>query len=330
MKRLFAKDNFISSSFNKGQRRQSIVVSLLLIISFVLASFAFFHALYPFVDAMGSIVCGSFDVAISDLLRSVPIILVCLMAIWTVLMLHANFRNDSDERRLKSLKKNAIVILVFAAINIVYIVVGRISGKYLSLVEGSPTPIYPLDMMLWTALYVAIAIFVLIYLARMKDIHPYIVPSRGPAVKKARFAYCFFVGVWLLIALYGLSAFFFGLFIIDFAHGHQFYSILLLVTFFLDFFSLCIWEFYFNNLTSEKKKDLLLPLALIGLVISLAVMVLYFVALGLDLDAPSNIGFGVLPIAFSASVNIGSMILAIAPSAVCLVVLIKGIVARKR
>ena len=330
MKRLFAKDNFISSSFNKGQRRQSIVVSLLLVISFVLASFAFFHALYPFVDAMGSIVCGSFDVAINDLLRSVPIILVCLMAIWTVLMLQASFRNDSDERRLKSLKKNAIVILVFAAINIVYIVVGRISGRYLSLVEGSPTPIYPLDMMLWTALYVAIAIFVLIYLAKMKDIHPYIVPSRGPAVKKARFAYCFFVGAWLLIALYGLSAFFFGLFIIDFAHGHQFYSILLLVTFFLDFFSLCIWEFYFNNLTSEKKKDLLLPLASIGLVISLAVMVLYFVALGLDLDAPSNIGFGVLPIAFSASLNVGSMILAIAPSVVCLVALIKGVTARKR
>ena len=102
------------------------------------------------------------------------------------------------------------------------------------------------------------------------------------------------------------------------------------MTFFLDFFSLCIWEFYFNNLTSERKKDLLLPLASIGLVVSLAVMVLYFVALGLDLDAPSNIGFGVLPIAFSASLNVGSMILAIAPSVVCLVALIKGVTARKR
>ncbi len=329
MKNFLAKDSFLISTMDQKQKGQSLFLSLALIVFFLLSAFTFFNAFYGFVDAIGSIVSGSPDVAIKDLIRSLPLILTALMGIWTLLLLQASFRND-PERRLRSIKKDAIVILAFAGINILYVLIGRFAGLYLSLVEGSPSAIYPLDSVLYSLLYVALGVFTLLYLAKWQEKHPYLVPSRTPIVKKARFVYCFGVGIWFLIALYSCAAFLFGLFIIDFAHSYAFYSVCLLLVFLTASLSLAIWEFYYNELKEEKKKEVLLPLAICGLAWSVLVDVLYFVSLGLNLDGPSNIGFGLLPVAFAASVNIATMLVVFTPAIVSLVALIKGILIRRK
>ena len=58
--------------------------------------------------------------------------------------------------------------------------------------------------------------------------------------------------------------------------------------------------------------------------------VLYFVGLGVNLDGPSNAGFGILPVAFAASVNIATMIVVATPLIVSVVALIKGLLLRKK
>ena len=251
------------------------------------------------------------------------------MSIWTILLLQASFRNI-EERRLKSYKKNAIALLVFAGVTIVHVLVMRIIGKYSSLVEGSPSPLYPLDSILYSLLFIAIGVFTLIYLNKLQEKLPYVAPSRGPIVTKARGLYCTFVTFWMLIALFTFAAFFLGLFIIDFQHGYQFYSVMLLIAYALSFLFMLVWEFYFNELKEEKKKEFLLPLSIVGLGLSVIVMILYFVSLGLNLDGPANIGFGILPVAFAASVNMATMIVVATPFIVSLVAFIKGLIARKK
>ncbi len=329
MKKFFDKENFLFSGFDKKQKQQSLFVAIALMVFFVFASFTFFNALYCFSDIVGCFVSGSPDVAIKDFLRSLPIFLSTFMSIWTVLLLQASFRNV-EVRRLKSYKKNAIALLAFAGVNIIYVVVMTIMGKYSSLVEGSPSPLYPLDSILYSLLFVAIGVFTLIYLKKLQEKLPYVAPSRGPIVMKVRGLYCTFITFWMLIALFTFSAFFFGLFIIDFQHGYQFYSVMLLIAYALSFLYMLVWEFYFNELKEEKKKEFLLPLAIVGLALSVVVMALYFVSLGLNLDAPSNIGFGVLPVAFAASVNIATMLVVATPFIVSVVALIKGLIARKK
>ena len=94
-------------------------------------------------------------------------------------------------------------------------------------------------------------------------------------------------------------------------------------------FFIGIWEFYYNELEEEKKKEFLLPLGLAGLCLSGLVTILYFVALGLNLDAPSNIGFGVFPVAFAASVNIATLLVVFTPVIVSVTTVIKGLLSRK-
>ena len=121
-----------------------------------------------------------------------------------------------------------------------------------------------------------------------------------------------------------------GLFIIDFKHGYQAYSIALLLVYLLNACYFIQWELFFNEMKDEKRKEYLFPLSLVGLGVSLMVAAFYFIALGNNLDGPSNVGFGVLPVAFAASVNIAIMLTVLVPTIVSIVALIKGLKLRKQ
>ena len=330
MKRFFDKENFLFPSFEGKAKKQSVAIAVGLIVGFILASFTFFNMLYCFADIVGSIVSGSADVAIADFLRSLPVFLTFFMPFWTVLALQAFFRNLSPEKLHRSLMKNGIAITAFAGVTILYVIEGLIEGRYLKIVEGSPSALYPLDSVLYAVLFVLVGVFFILYAKKFIKKIPYVVPSRGPVCKKARGAYCTFVTFWCLFALFGLSGGIFTFFIYDFAHGYAFYGIMTALAYLLSPCFLLVWEFYFNELKEEKRKEALLPLATVALCVSGLVAALYFLSLGLGLDAPSNAGFGMFPVAFAASVNIATMLTVVTPLIVSVVVLVKGLRAKSR
>ena len=328
MKKFFSKENFILSTFDKGQKRQSLVIALALIVFFIFSGYTFLNAMYAFADCIGSIVCGSMDSALRDATRSLPLFLTCFMSIWAVLLLQASFRNVSNEKRIKSLKKDAIVLLAFAGVNLVAIIIMLVMGKFHSLVEGSPSPLYPLDSILYSLIFVAIGVFTLLYLSKFQERLPFQLPQRGEVVKKARGVYCVFVSFWMLIAMFSFACFSIGLFITDFEH-YFFFALALTLVYLTNVLFLGVWEFYYNELKEEKKKEFLLPLAICGLVVAVLIAVIYMVALAMNLDAPSNFGFGTLPIAFTASVNMATLVVVFTPIIVSVVALIKGLLKRK-
>ena len=329
MKKFFSKDNFILSTFDKGQKRQSLVIALALIVFFVFSAYTFLNAMYAFADCIGSIVCGSMDAALRDATRSLPLFFSCFMSIWAMLLLQASFRNVSDEKRVKSLKKNATALLAFAFANLLAIIVMLAMGKFHSLVEGSPSPLYPLDSILYSLLYVALGVFTLVYVFKLQEKLPFKLPTRGQIVKKARGVYCVFVSFWMLIAVFSFACFTVGLFITDF-ENYFFFALALTLVYFVNALFFGIWEFYYNELKEEKKKEFLLPLAICALVVAVLVLAIYMIALATNLDAPSNFGFGTLPVAFAASVNIATLIVVFTPLIVSVVALIKGLLMRKK
>lgn len=330
MKKLFDKSNFVLQEFDKKQKHQSLVVSILLILFFIIASFSFFNALYSFADAVGSIVSGSPDIALRDLVRNLPLFLTLFMSIWGLLLLQASFRKVNDKKWHRSLMKDAICLIAFAGVNILYVIVGLIDGTYSSIVEGSPSAIFPLDSVIFSIAFVLIGMFVILYLKKYQESHPYLVPTRGQIVTKARGLYCTFVTFWLLVALFGFAGGLYTIFIYDFVHGYAFYGIATIFAYLLPAILLGFWEFNYNELKEDKKKEILLPLSIISLCASVIVTVLYFVSLGTNLDAPSNAGFGMFPVTFAANVNIATMIVVITPLVVSVTALIKGILLRRK
>lgn len=330
MKNIFNKDNFYPSTMNKKQKIQSLIVSLLLIVFFIFSAFTFYNMLYSFADILGSVVSGSPDVAISDLMRSLPLYLSFFMSLWTVLLLQAFYKNVSDDRRHRSIMKNGITILVFSGVCIIYVLIMRLAGKYSSLVEGSPSALFPLDSILYSLLFVCIGVGSIVYAKRLETKLPYSGPSREILVapKGVRILYCFGVTFWTLISLFGLFAGFLTMFIYDFDHSYVFYGISVILVYLLSPILLGMWEFYYHQLKPEKKRSQLLTLGIISTSVSVVCMVLYIVSLSTNMDAPANAGFGMFPITFTATANYGTMVVVACPLVVSIITLVRGIVAK--
>lgn len=325
MKKMFDRNDFVLSNLDKGQKKQSLVVILCVGLFFILSAFTFMNFLYCLSDCIGSIVCSSVDVALRDALRSVPIFLSFFMSLSGLMVAHTFYRNESPEILRKRAKKHSMIGAVIGVIVIVYVIAMLIAGKYLSLVEGAPSALYPLDALLYALFYVAFGVSIWIYFQKTENGQGYAGPSRPPVWTKGKGIRNFFKTFWMLIGLYGFCGFFYSLFIVDFKVGYVPYSLAMMLVSLTVFLSLCFWEFVYNNLTVEKRKEVTLPIALISLGISVVVAVLYFIALKNNLDGPSNVGFGILPIAFSASVNFATLLVVATPLIVSVAMLVKGL-----
>ena len=130
MKNFFDKNHFIRVDQDAYSKKQSLLLSLMIIFFFIVSAFSFLTALYGFADVVGCIVSGSMDVALREFLHSLPLFLLTFMAIWCLLALQACFRNVSEEKRKKSLIKDGICILAFGSVVILYVIIGSIAGIY--------------------------------------------------------------------------------------------------------------------------------------------------------------------------------------------------------
>ena len=328
-----AKSSFLSATYTTKQKRQSHIISLLLLVMFLLSSFIFFYMAYSVIDVAGSVVSGSSDVAIQDLIRNMPIIISFLISFYAMMAIHALQKGVDEKRRIKSVFKDSLVTLVFSIVNIIYVLVMLIIKRYDSLIEKSPTYLFPLDTMLFSLLFVGISIVMILKIKKKEKNKSYSLPLRKIALadnKILRFFYCFGIVVWTLVSLYGLTAGIYSIFIYDFAHEYVFYGIMTILIYLLSPIYLGVWQFYFHALTEEKKAAVQLPLSLISLGISIVVTFLYFLSLSLDLDAPSNAGFGMFPIAFAASTNLGTFLIVFMPGIVSIINVITALIKKAK
>lgn len=309
------------------QKNQARMVTLSVAAFFVLSGFTFMNMLYCLSDCIGSIISGSADVALRDALRSLPILLSFILSLSGLMTAHTFYRNESARLLRKRAKIHAVIGIVTGAVIVVYVIAMLIAGKYLSITEGAPSLLYPLDAVLYALLFIAFGIGILSYFKKNTGFGG---PSRPPVWKKGRAVRCFFRMIWLLFALYGFCGFFFGIFILDFANSYLPYSLAVLFVSLVGFLTIAVWELYYNNLTEAKRREVTLPLAVISLAASLAAAILYFIALKYNLDGPSNVGFGILPVAFSANVNLATLLVVAMPLIVSVTALVKGVVRRRQ
>ncbi len=328
--KMFDKDNFVCSGLDGKRKKQNILLICCLTVLYVISAFTFMNFLYCMAECIGSVVSGSPDVAIRDAIRSMPVILTFFVTLGGLMICQSLYRNERDGRAMKLVRKHAWITVVIGAVIVLYIVAMRIAGRYISLVEGAPSPIYPLDALLYALLFVLLGAGTLVYAKKYAVGHPFEGPERPLTVKKTRIFHNIFTSIWLLISLYGFCGFFYSLFIVDFRHGYLPYTLAAMFASLVAFCTFAVWELYYNSLRPEKRREQLLKIAVISLIVSIMSAAFYFAALKFNLDGPANVGFGILPVAFAASVNIATLIVILAPLVVSICALVKGLAMRKR
>ena len=326
--KMFDRDNFVCPS--SGSRKAGLVSFACLVFLYVITAFTFMNALYCFSDCVGSTVAGSADIALRDAMRSVPVFLSFGVTLGGLMICQAFFRNESPDILAKKAKKHAVITVAIGAFVILYTVAMRIAGRYLSLTEGAPSPFYPLDAVLYALLFIAGGVCVLLYFKKYAGSKPLNGPSRPLARGKAGFFRNLFVTLWFLFGLYGFCGFFYSIFIVDFSHGYLPYTLASMFASLVTFLSFAVWELCYNALKPEKRGGAMLRVSLVCLGVSVMSAVFYFVALKFNLDGPSNVGFGLLPVAFSASVNFATMISVFTPLIASVAGLLRSLSLKKR
>ena len=306
--------------------KQAAAVTISVIVLFVISAFTFMNALYCLSDIIGSFVSASADIAIRDILRSVPVFLTFVITLSGLMVAHTFYRNESPKILKRNAKFHASVGIIVGIVLIAYVIVNVITGRYLSIVEGAPSPFYPLDACLYALLFIVLGIVVHSYFKKHEESGLYEGPVRAPINKKPGMIKYFFRFFWLMFALYGFCGFFYSFFIVDFKHGYLAYSLAAMLISLVVFLTLAVWELYYNNLEPDKRMAKTLPLALISLCVTIVSAVVYFLALKGNLDGPTNVGFGLLPVAYSSSVNVATFLVMIVPIIVSVVAIIKGVI----
>ncbi len=320
--KMFDQSDLVTSNLDEKQKKQSLIATVSVIVLFILSAFTFMNFLYCLSDCIGSIVCASADVALRDAIRSVPLILSFFMTLAGLMVAHTFYRNESESKLRVRAKKHARIGIVIGAIIIAYVIIMRFAGTYLSLLEGSPSPLYPLDAVIYAAIFIVLGVIILIYLKKGS----YAGASRPSIQTGGKFVRSFFRAIWLMIGLYGFCGFFYSIFIVDFRNGYVPYSLAMMLVSLVAFLTVAVWELFYNAFTAEKRRNITLPLAIVSLAVSVGSAFLYFLALKANLDGPANVGFGILPIAFSASVNFATLLVVATPLIVSVVALVKGII----
>ena len=323
MKNDLDRNGCVLSGLGSKQKKQAVGVLIALVFFFVISAFTFMNFLYCLSDCVGSIVCGSPDVSLRDALRSLPIFLSFFMTLSGLMTVHTFYRNESSDLLRRRAKKHALIGICFGVFIIVYVIAGVISGRYLSITEGAPSALYPLDAVLYSLGFIVFGVFILRYFRKTSE--PFSGPSRAPIPKRFRILRCTVRSLWLLIGLYGFCGFFYSFFILDFSAGYQAYTAAAMLVSLGAFLSVAVWELYYNNLTEEKRRAAALPLGLISLPLSVGVMIFYLLALKGNLDGPSNVGFGIIPIAYASGMNVSMVLVVPVPLIVSVTAIVKGI-----
>ncbi len=307
-------------------KKQRIIYFAVSALFFVLSSFLMFDFMYQICNMLGSVVSGTPSQAIVVLKRIIPQLVLTVGLVYANIYLRCAYKATNEKNRINAFKYNGYVCGVLGVITVLYVLIGVIAKQYYSLVEGHPSPLYPLDIALGGALLIAQGVLSVLYAEKLKTT-PSELPYGGLRNKYLRWVDYFFYGVAYLFILFSFASLCYAPFIMNFSQGGIFFNIMMIFVHITAIFEFIFYVFAYNEALPELKKDIQRKYSLIILAVNVLVLILYTVALQIAPYAPNNNAFGLLPIEYTASVNVFpilySLVTVLAPLAAFLKSLIK-------
>ncbi len=323
------KENRISGTLSKEAKKERVIYFTISLILFTLGSFLFFDFVYKLCNIVGAIVSATPAAALSDLKRSFPMMLLTVGVIHISIYLRCAYKAKSEGGRIKAFCVNGIISMTLGAVIFAYVFIGLINGQYAALIEGHPTLLFPLDMMVYGLLMAAHGVISFIYSIRLKK-----VPSALPYHEKSgcalmRGVNSFFYGVGYLIVLFSFASICYTPFVMDFTAGNLFFNVMMTLVHLTSVCGAAFYIFVFDEADQECKTAVQKQWSAVILGVNLILLILYIVSLQSAPEAPNLNAFGLLPIEYTASVNVFTLLYALLNICAPLSAFIKSFTKRK-
>ena len=323
MNGLFAKENRIAATLSDSGKTEHRMYSLAAAALFLLTAFLLWEFVYEFCNMIGSVVSGSPEQALVELLRVLPLVLLTVDCLCLSVHLQRARFAPSAKARVRQWARLGRSAVVLGILVVLAILCGEFTGGYETLIEGNPTPWFPLDVCLGGVLSIMFGHFTALRKEQIADR-----ASELPFDSKESSGFRAGLGRVLRVLCYmaglcGFAACVFSTYVMDWRHGYLFFNVVLVLNYFTAFAMVFLYRFGYQELKSELAPSAGRKLALGFLVINAALLVLYFVAVEIQNEAPNQNAFGILPIEFTASFQAFPFIYGINNIAAPLVALLK-------
>ncbi len=285
---------------------------LVQIILFIISSLLIFNLMYIICNTLGSVVCWTPSEAVVQLKRMLPYILMCIMIIHITIYFRYIYISNN---KVNVIKYNGLISIIIATINIIYIVVGLFNNQYAKLIEGYPTFIFPLDIIIISILIIGYNAFLIKY---TKKINNTSTNSKCTNIISKVFI--------TLITMFSFASLVYIPFVMDFTKGNIFYNIMFILIHIMALVNFIFYVYIYKNVLDEFKEQVQKDYAGIILFINIIVFAIYMLSVELNPNGPNLNTFGLLPIEFSASLNVFMFIYFICNVIPSLIAYIKSIV----
>ncbi len=287
----FIKENRIYSTLSNEQKQKSIFYKFVIAIIFIINSFVMYEFVFDIANIIGSIICGSYFQAFSVLFRMLPIILLNIALIHLNISIRHSYKNN-----INSLRNNSVITIIFGFIIIIYVLFGILFGKYHSLVEGYPSILFPLDILLTGIALIIFGVF----------INKYYQNNRTTNINKTKIniSLLIFKIVLYMISLSSFAMLCYYPFVVDFTNGGIFYNTMLFFVIACQVIELLFEIIVMDEIKDECKKIISFKSYLIMLIINIIIFIIYIISVTITPWAPNLNSFGLLPIDYLASFNI--------------------------
>lgn len=268
---------------------------ILSIALFVINAFTFWEFIFELCHMAGCIVSGTPSEAIRELWRMFPLILTAFVEIYLASYVFKAYCTEKADRRARVWVRNGYIASALGLIVVVYTLVGMLTGRYERIVEGFPSPLFPLDMIIGGLLIAAFGVFSVVYGRRIER------KGRVLAFSRIKGFFRLFHVISYMMALCGFAAFAYGLFDVDFSHGNIFFNIMLLLNYLTAAVMALVYRFVYAE--SDRLVRTSRRLSLSFLIVNILLFGLYLLSVQLENEAPNLNAFAILPIEFTASFN---------------------------
>lgn len=233
------------------------------IILFVIASICMYFATY---------MVGTFLGDTSVIYKMFPAAITYLLPVYLLFVLHLIMFPKNSKKLHSTIKVNGLVMASLSFVSLVLVVVYLAKGVYFSLVEGSVTALYPLDLIIIDLLVMALGIWLLLSERKMHDEDFIFYPARG------KLAYSIInsivKGFISIVVLYFFGAFIMSFGSINYGSATAPLMIPFYILFFLMALPLLFDNYFFRNnegvqLVNTKKWSIVLSSVIVADLIAL-------------------------------------------------------------
>lgn len=266
------------------------VISLAL---FAVSALSLWQSVYYLCNLVGAYASHAPYQALAELGRVFPAMLASCVFAGLSLGVFNIYRSANPERRRARARRQGAALLICGTILVIYIPVGRLAGAYSAFVEGYPSALFPLNLLILGVVFLLAGLVLWFFSGRLTS-----VTCNLPGRCSVGAVFCYVVGCC------AAAGCFWGIIAMDWRHGGLLFNTALWLNYFAAALNVLLYRFVYAEAAPEKRNALGVKLARAMLFVNAALLVYYALAVLVENEAPNANAVAVMPLENFSSMHL--------------------------